>query len=377
MVLGGHGDTMVPLVSYTTVSGIPVTQLHRARTSSTRSCTGPGTAARKSSALLKTGSAYYAPERRRRCRWSRPSRSTRSGSCPVPAWLQGEYGLKDVFCGVPCKLGRNGLERIARGRADGRGAEGPARVRRGGAGRRMRGARRGTRRSWLAAFYRSTLGRKVVMARHGPDAGAASWWPTWPETCWCSRAREAINAYVRVPQGQRGGALDRSGVVLLVAVRAARRAAAVSSPAEPRGAAGGVRPAEAPGRRRSPPRLMRWGGFLLLAFIVFHLLHFTIGTMHPEFDRSDDVYAQRDQRLPGARWSWCFYLVAMVALGLAPAPRRLELFQTLGWNHPPLNPHRPPARDRSLGFAWSAGGVLGDRAASRDRRDPPCSDRHA
>jgi malate dehydrogenase len=110
MVLGGHGDTMVPLVSYTTVSGIPVSQLiDKARLDAIVDRTRNGGA--EIVAFLKTGSAYYAPSAAA-VQMVEAIALDKQRILPCSAWLQGEYGLKDVFCGVPCKLGRRGLEQI-------------------------------------------------------------------------------------------------------------------------------------------------------------------------------------------------------------------------------------------------------------------------
>jgi len=110
MVLGGHGDTMVPLVSYTTVSGIPVTQLiERSRLDAIVDRTRNGGAEIVS--FLKTGSAYYAPSAAA-VQMVEAIALDKKRILPCSAWLQGEYGLRDVFCGVPCKLGRNGVEQI-------------------------------------------------------------------------------------------------------------------------------------------------------------------------------------------------------------------------------------------------------------------------
>jgi len=110
MVLGGHGDTMVPLVSYTTVSGIPVTQLlPRDRLDAIVQRTRDGGA--EIVAHLKTGSAYYAPSAAA-VQMVEAITLDKRRILPCAAWLQGEYGLKDVYCGVPCKLGRGGLQRI-------------------------------------------------------------------------------------------------------------------------------------------------------------------------------------------------------------------------------------------------------------------------
>jgi malate dehydrogenase len=110
MVLGGHGDTMVPLVSYTTVSGIPVTQLlEQSKLEPILERTRNGGA--EIVAHLKTGSAYYAPSGAA-VEMVEAIVLDRKRLLPCSAWLQGEFGLRDVFCGVPCVLGRNGLERI-------------------------------------------------------------------------------------------------------------------------------------------------------------------------------------------------------------------------------------------------------------------------
>ena len=110
MVLGGHGDTMVPLVSYTTVSGIPVAQLLAAdKLAAIVQRTRNGGA--EIVAHLKTGSAYYAPSAAA-VQMVEAIALDKKRVLPCSAWLQGEYGLRDVFCGVPCKLGKNGLERI-------------------------------------------------------------------------------------------------------------------------------------------------------------------------------------------------------------------------------------------------------------------------
>ena len=110
MVLGGHGDTMVPLVSYTTVSGIPVTQLLDAKKLEAvvqRTRNGGAEIVN----YLKTGSAYYAPSAAA-VQMVEAIVHNKHRVLPCSAWLEGEYGLKDVFLGVPCKLGAKGLEGI-------------------------------------------------------------------------------------------------------------------------------------------------------------------------------------------------------------------------------------------------------------------------
>jgi malate dehydrogenase len=110
MVLGGHGDTMVPLISTTTVSGIPVTQfIDRAALDKIVDRTRNGGA--EIVAHLKTGSAYYAPSAAA-VQMVEAIALDKKRILPCSAWLTGEFGLTDVYCGVPCKLGRKGIERI-------------------------------------------------------------------------------------------------------------------------------------------------------------------------------------------------------------------------------------------------------------------------
>ena len=110
MVLGGHGDTMVPLISYTTVSGIPITQLLDRKTLDAivdRARNGGAEIVK----YLKTGSAYYAPSSAA-VQMCEAIVLDKRRILPCAAWLEGEYGMKGLFLGVPCKLGRNGLEKI-------------------------------------------------------------------------------------------------------------------------------------------------------------------------------------------------------------------------------------------------------------------------
>jgi malate dehydrogenase len=110
MVLGGHGDTMVPLISYTTVSGIPVTQLiDRKKLDEIVDRTRNGGAEIVN--YLKTGSAYYAPAAAA-VQMAEAIALDKKRVLPCAAWLEGEYGLKGLYLGVPCKLGAGGLEQI-------------------------------------------------------------------------------------------------------------------------------------------------------------------------------------------------------------------------------------------------------------------------
>jgi len=110
MVLGGHGDTMVPLISYTTVSGIPITQLMEKATLDAivdRTRNGGAEIVKH----LKTGSAYYAPSAGA-VQMVEAIVNDQKRILPCSVWLEGEYGMKGHFLGVPVKLGRNGLEKI-------------------------------------------------------------------------------------------------------------------------------------------------------------------------------------------------------------------------------------------------------------------------
>lgn len=110
MVLGGHGDTMVPLLSYTSVSGIPVTQLlEKAKLDAIIDRTRTGGA--EIVKYLKTGSAYYAPSAAT-VQMCEAIAFDQKRILPCAAWLTGEYGHSGIFLGVPCKLGRAGLEKI-------------------------------------------------------------------------------------------------------------------------------------------------------------------------------------------------------------------------------------------------------------------------
>ncbi len=110
MVLGGHGDTMVPLISYTTVSGIPVSHLlDQATLTKIVDRTRNGGAEIVN--FLKTGSAYYAPSAAA-VQMAEAIVLDKKRILPCAAWLEGEYGLSGIYCGVPCKLGKAGLEQI-------------------------------------------------------------------------------------------------------------------------------------------------------------------------------------------------------------------------------------------------------------------------
>jgi malate dehydrogenase len=110
LVLGGHGDSMVPLPRRATVGGVPITELLTAEQIDrlvTRTRNGGGEIV----ALLKTGSAYYAPAASV-FRMVQAILQDRQEILPCAAFLRGEYGIDGLFVGVPVRLGRRGVEQI-------------------------------------------------------------------------------------------------------------------------------------------------------------------------------------------------------------------------------------------------------------------------
>jgi malate dehydrogenase len=109
-VLGGHGDTMVPLPRYSTVAGIPITELmapDRIEALVERTRNGGAEIV----GLLKTGSAYYAPASAA-VEMAESILKDKKKILPCAVCLQGEYGQQDLFIGVPVKLGARGVEDI-------------------------------------------------------------------------------------------------------------------------------------------------------------------------------------------------------------------------------------------------------------------------
>ena len=110
MVLGGHGDTMVPLPRYTTVGGIPITELiapDRIAAIAERTAKGGGEIVQ----LLGNGSAFYAPGSAAAV-MAEAVLNDRRRVIPASCHLTGQYGMDDVYIGVPCIVGANGVERI-------------------------------------------------------------------------------------------------------------------------------------------------------------------------------------------------------------------------------------------------------------------------
>jgi malate dehydrogenase len=109
-VLGGHGDSMVPLVRYSTVAGIPLTELlPKEKINSIIKRVRDGGIEIVN--YLRTGSAYYAPANGI-TRMVESIVKDKKRIIPCSVYLDGEYGLKDIFCGVPVKLGKNGIDEI-------------------------------------------------------------------------------------------------------------------------------------------------------------------------------------------------------------------------------------------------------------------------
>lgn len=110
LVLGGHGDEMVPLISYTTVAGIPISSFlsqEKIQKIAQRTQKAGGEIV----ALLKTGSAYYSPAAAT-VQMAESILKDKKRILPCSAYLEGEYGLNDIYFGVPAKLGKNGLEQV-------------------------------------------------------------------------------------------------------------------------------------------------------------------------------------------------------------------------------------------------------------------------
>lgn len=109
-VLGSHGDLMVPLPRYTTVNGIPITELMTAETIE-RLIDRTRKGGAEIVDLMKTGSAFYAPASST-CVMVESILLNKCRILPVTTCLEGQYGLRDVFVGVPCRLGCQGIESV-------------------------------------------------------------------------------------------------------------------------------------------------------------------------------------------------------------------------------------------------------------------------
>lgn len=203
---------------------------------------------------------------------------------------------------------------------------------------------------WVVSFYRSAIGKKAVMAVTGimlfgfvlmHMAGNLKLF----------LGPDAINHYgewlreVGEPALPRGGALLIARAVLLMAVvlhiDAAVRLTRMNQKARP-----------VDYRKREyeaasyASRTMRWGGVIILLFVLYHLAHFTWGTVHPDF-RTGDVY---HNIVTGFSVPWVsgIYIAANLALGFHLYHGLWSMFQSLGWNHPRFNHWR---RNFAIAFA--------------------------
>jgi succinate dehydrogenase / fumarate reductase cytochrome b subunit len=188
---------------------------------------------------------------------------------------------------------------------------------------------------WIARFYRSTIGRKIVMAATGivlvvyligHVAG----------NLLVFRGPQAINDYAHFLQSSAALLWSVRTILILSLVVHVQSAWTLSRDA---------RAARPQGYRRLekqasgwPARSMGWGGVLLFLFIIYHILHFTTGTVHPSFVPGE-VYANvvTGFRVPAVA---IFYLLAMIALGLHLRHGIWSVFQTLGASHPHVSPLR-------------------------------------
>jgi succinate dehydrogenase / fumarate reductase cytochrome b subunit len=195
--------------------------------------------------------------------------------------------------------------------------------------------------NWLVRFYASTIGRKIVMALTGIIlVGFIT--VHMSGNLLVHRGPEAMNHYAAFLKSQLP-LLWGTRIILLVAVGFHVHAALTLSRR-----AAAARPARyaslKPQASTASSRLMRVGGILLLVFIVFHILHFTTGTILPSQFVEGEAY-QNVVRSFSIGWVAAFYLVAMAALALHLHHGVWSLFQTLGANHPHFNGFR-------RGLAW-------------------------
>jgi succinate dehydrogenase / fumarate reductase cytochrome b subunit len=191
----------------------------------------------------------------------------------------------------------------------------------------------------LAAFWQSAVGKKVVMAVTGL-IGIAYVIGHMAGNLQVFQGAEKINGYAAILHGPLKSAVWAARVVLLAAVVlhviAAWQLTRLDRAARPVGYA-----------RREPQvstlasRSMRWGGVLLLVFIVFHILHFTTGTVQPVPFVAGDVYGNM---IGGFRiwWVTLFYVAAMAALGLHLFHGGWSFARTLGVARPSPRPFRRP-----------------------------------
>ena len=188
---------------------------------------------------------------------------------------------------------------------------------------------------WVRTFYRSTIGKKIVMALTGIIlVGFVT--GHMAGNLLVFKGPEALNAYGELLKSS-GPILWTVRLVLLASVGlhilAAWSLTRLNRAARPAGYERQTRQVST-----FSALSLRIGGVVLVLFIVFHLLHFTVGTVHPAFSPTDAYNNEMiGFSVPAVA---AFYLVAMVALGLHLHHGIWSLFQTLGWNHPHVNPVR-------------------------------------
>ena len=281
MVLGGHGDTMVPLISYTTVSGIPVTQLIAA--GQARRDRRPDPEGRGGDRGTPQDRIGLLRAERGRGPDGRGDRARQEADPPLFGVAHGRIRPEGRVLRGAVQAGPRRARVDPRGDADGRRAEGAARLRR-------RGPRDdgGAGMNDPAGFVHSTIGRKVIMAATGillvgflvghVAGNLLVFAGPGPLNAWSAFLKSSMPVLWTV----RVGLLVVAGLHVWAALSLTRLNWASRPVAYAR---------QEPQAATLASRLMRWGGVLLFAFIVFHLLHLTTGTITPGFVLSHtDVY---------------------------------------------------------------------------------------
>jgi|HubBroStandDraft_3_1064219.scaffolds.fasta_scaffold63797_2 succinate dehydrogenase / fumarate reductase cytochrome b subunit len=213
---------------------------------------------------------------------------------------------------------------------------------------------RGEGMSWFTDLTRSAVGKKAVMAVTGFILFGFVLLHLVGNLKLYEGPR-VLNAYAAFLRTVGEPALPESALlwilrgVLIAAVAlhlwAAWRLARLGNAARPQGYAW---PLRMHSRASYAARTMRWGGVIIALFVVYHLLHFTWGVVHPHFV-AGDVYANV---VTGFQvwWVSLFYIAAQVALGLHLYHGLWSFFQSLGWNHPRFNRWRDGF---AHAFAWA------------------------
>jgi len=210
--------------------------------------------------------------------------------------------------------------------------------------------------SWFTDLYRSAVGKKAVMAVTGiilfgfvliHMIGNLKLYE--PGDYNGQRYLDAYGYFLRhvgEPALPASGALWIARIVLLAAVLlhiwAAWQLTRMNREARPRRYSKAAK-----SHTTYASRTMRWGGVIILLFVVYHLLHFTTGTVHPDFQEG----AVHHNMIAGFRvwWVSLFYIVAQVALGFHLYHGLWSMFQSLGWNNPRFNHWRGGF---AHAFAW-------------------------